>query len=165
MDSTKWLDTIVCWNSVEYIPRRAAIWRFVSQGLYPFITSRGYVVEGGVKEFTCHVANALFYSRLELVQSRPLDTPDYKSHFYHVIGWEEWANFWLHWSLWKDITTSSKVIVQELCWQRIDLEESPQTRVVDEMLGLVEDSVTGARVEDTYLRDAAESNEWGGYRR
>jgi len=176
--STKWLNEIVCWNHVEYIPRYTAIWRFVSKGLYPFIISRGYVFNTDVQSLTSNIATLLYRNKgLSCLDSKVAPPPllkeyneEYKSHYYHVFGPTEWDSFWLQWDLWSDVADSTnrgndrRLDIQEYCWSQLDLEESPQTRVVDELLCISEDVQYTARTEDVYLRESAESNEWGGYR-
>jgi len=168
----KWLDEIVCWNGVEHIPRYTAIWRFVSKGLHPFLIQNGYRVLGDVKTLTLGITHLLFVNRgrcclnSEVLTLSYEDEADDKAHYYHVLSQEKWDTLWGVWARWSDLTDNRgedrKIDIQEFCWSQLNLDESPQTRVVDEMLSYPEEGVISK--EDVYLREAAESNEWGGFR-
>ena len=170
----KWHDTIVCWNTVDYIPRHVAIWRFVSKGLYPFIQSNGYVIKGDVKTFSAVITKLFYMNRgvssiLAPMRLTPSENDKHdKIHFYHVLSQDKWDSFWDIWSLWSDLTDwrgeDRRIDIQEYCWSQIDLDESPQTRVVDELLSYPEETGNTGKADDVYLREAAESNEWGGFR-
>jgi hypothetical protein len=169
----KWLDEIV-WNGVEYIPRYTAIWRFVSKGLHPFLLKNGYVLQLDVKEFSSGIASLLYQNRgvscLDAKCRRILpctvEEQDHKEHYYHVLS-DKWDMLWSQWS-WSDLQgdrgPDRQIDIQEYCWSQLDLDESPQTRVVEELLDTLEESPYLGRGEDVYLREAAESNEWGGFR-
>jgi hypothetical protein len=169
-----WLNTIVCWDDVEYISRHTAIKRFVYKGLYPFIESHGYVIRGDAKTLTSAITTLLYKNRgtsclnAKVFASSKANEYHDKSYFYHVISQAKWDSFWDAWSVWSDLNDwrgeDRRIDIQEYCWSQIDLDESPQTRVVDELLSYSDESPTNARGDDTYLREAAESNEWGGIR-
>ena len=94
---------------------------------------------------------------------------EYKSHYYHVVSAEKWAALWSQWAVWSDLTDSRgedrRIDIQEFCWTQLDLDESPQTQVVEELLGLGEEYQYAGKAEDIYLKESSESNEWGGFRR
>jgi hypothetical protein len=171
-----WLNEIVCWNEVEYVPRCTAIWRFVSKGLHPFLLKNGYVLQVDVKEFASGIATILYMNRgascldAKCLATIPcnLEEEDHKSHYYHVLSEDKWDALWSQWSLWSDLQDDRGhdrcIDIQEYCWSQLDLDESPQTRVVEELLDTLEESPYAGRGEDVYLREAAESNEWGGFR-
>jgi hypothetical protein len=91
---------------------------------------------------------------------------DDKEHYYHVLSQEKWDRLWDTWAVWGDLNNfrgeDRRIDIQEHCWSQLDLDESPQTRVVDELLAYPEDGIISK--EDVYLREASESNEWGGFR-
>jgi hypothetical protein len=169
----KWLDEIVCWNGVESIPRYTAIWRFVSRGLHPFLIENGYRVLGDVKALTLGISHLLFVNRGRSCLDSQIPSISYeeeadnKAHYYHVLSETKWDIFWDAWTLWSDLTSERgqdrQIDIQEFVWSQLNLDESPQTRVVDELLASFEEVGTTTK-EDVYLREAAESNEWGGFR-
>jgi hypothetical protein len=171
-----WLDEIVCWDGVEYLPRYKALWRFVSKGLYPFLLKNGYVLQLDVKEFSSGIATLLYVNRGRSCLDKDcyptvpcsLEEEDHKAHFYHVLSQERWDLLWMEWSLWCDLqgdrAQDRQIDIQEYCWSQLNLDESSQTRVVEESLDTLEESSYVGRGEDVYLREAAESNEWGGFR-
>lgn len=168
-----WLDEVVCWDEVEYIPRYTAIWRFVSKGLCPFLKSNGYIIKGDIKSFSSSIATLLYMNRGESCLNAKLFAADVewekddKDHYYHVLSESKWDTLWSEWAVWSDLNNyrgrDRQIDIQEYCWIFLDLEKSPQTRTVDELLAHLEETPTNGR-EDMYLREAAESNEWGGYR-
>jgi len=169
----KWLDEIVCWDSSEYLPRYTAIWRFVSKGLHPFLIANGYRIRGDVKSFSLSIASLLFENRgrscldLKAIPTLSYESEvDDKEHYYHVLSQEKWDRLWDTWAVWGDLNNfrgeDRRIDIQEHCWSQLDLDESPQTRVVDELLAYPEDGIISK--EDVYLREASESNEWGGFR-
>jgi hypothetical protein len=152
-----WLDEIVCWDGDEYILRRAAIWRFVSRGLYPFIVSNGYALRGDVKEFTCSIATLLYRNRDQSCLTSPaynvgLEDDDHKTHYYHVLSQTKWDELWATWSVWSDFTgltgQDRQIDIQEYCWSQLNLDESSQTRVVEELLGNIDEAYDDMLVRD-----------------
>ena len=86
---------------------------------------------------------------------------------------EAWEVFWGTWGGWTDVHVDSwrggdrRIDIAHYMWTQINLEGSPQTRVVNESMGWYEeygDDIAASR-EDVYLREAADSGEWGGYRK
>ena len=178
MNADTWLHEMVEWDSAEYIPRRIAIYRFVVYGLYPFLTANGYALLSNEKDFVTSIGTMLYLQRdASCLDSHPLliqgarrDCIEDKQHFYHVLGWSKWQNFWNEWGIWQDVSLDyergedRRIDIQEFCWLHIDLDSSSQSLIVKEHMGLLEENMTG-KGEDVYLREAAESNEWGGYRK
>jgi hypothetical protein len=137
----KWLEEIVCWNNTEYLSRQQAIWRFVSRGIVPFFIEHGYMIFNK-NELASGIANLLYDKRgLSCMEGPYYPTESYvdehKNRYYHVLG-DEWEAFWSSWGLWTDMTSSRgedrRIDIQEYCWTHIDLEKSPQTRVVEEFM-------------------------------
>jgi len=169
---------MVEWDSVEMVPRRIAIYRFVVNGLYPFLNANGYSLYQTPREFATSIGTLLYLNRgASCLDSHPAVLDDAakeymeeRQHFYHVLDWRKWQEFWNVWGVWEDVSLEDsrgadrRIDIQEFCWSHIDIEYSRQSTVVKELMGLVDETSTG-RGEDSYLREAAESNEWGGYRK
>ncbi len=98
-------------------------------------------------------------------------------HWQHVISEQEWDGFWSDWGSWVDVNPDiswrgqdRRDDIQAYCWTQIDLEHSAQTQIVNEMMGYWEadEPPSGGqqnRHDDVYLKESAESGQWGGYRR
>lgn len=179
MSWTSWLNEKVAWETTEYIPRSTAIQRLCSQGLIPFLQFHGYAILISPKELGSRIATGLYNnmtrSHLEsdwsfgpVENSCMLD--DYEARYRHVISLDEWQKFWSIWGAWSDFDTERhrgwdrQRDVENYLWTQIDAEESRQTAVVREFIE-EEEYVPEHDSRDAYLRDAAESKEWGGRRR
>jgi len=173
MNQTDWLNEMVCWDQMESMPRRVTIRRFCVHGLISVVTAYGYTVDTTIVP---RIAKGLYKNRGKttfdsdwsfspIVNSSP-QTEDYKSHYYHVLDQDIWSQFWNRWGLWSDLTWDRKNDIEEYCWTQINLENSPQMQAVYSLMGLEDDIHPDERDgKDVYLKEAAESNEWGGYRR
>jgi hypothetical protein len=175
MSWTSWLNEKVAWDA-EYVARGTAIQRLCKQGLIPFLESHGYAI-GNHNELGSRIATGLYNnmrrSFLESdwcfgpVENRYL-SEDYEARYRHVIDSEEWEKFWSIWG-WSDFSTETnygwdrRQDVEVYLWTQIDADASRQTAVVNEFLN--DEYAPEHDSRDAYLRDAAESNEWGGYRK
>jgi hypothetical protein len=180
MSWTSWLREPVFWAGVEEIPRHKAITRLCG-ALERFIKAHGYDLGCYPKQLRSNIATGLFNNRGKSVVESDWDLlpcntsglDDDKTHFYHTIGRQEWAAFWARWGVWSDVSAEHfrgvdrQLDIQEYIWTQLNLERSFQTQVVNELLGISEETTYEDRTTggDVYLRDAAESGEWGGYRR
>ena len=161
--------------------RQSMIHLFVSKGLFPFIQSEGYEWNRDVDWIQSVVASGLYASQgkhnLQGQWPAPTNT-DFAQEdidqFEHTVDSDKWEAFWENWGGWDDVDADSqsgierRLDIQAMVWQHIDVANSKQTKVVDAMFDdgePQEDGGNGRRHEDVYIRDASESNEWGGYRR
>jgi hypothetical protein len=184
-----WLDSYVDWMDSEEIPRRVALSRFLQHGLIPWVHSRGYRIRAPLRLLGSRIATGLWVNRgLSCLESNwrfgneNIDyIPEERWHFNDKFDSEGWEGFWEAWGNWGDfsLTTSRgddrRIDLQEYIWTQIDLENSPQTKELCEILGIdfaivddgepVATAGRGGRKEDMYLREAKESGEWGGWRR
>jgi hypothetical protein len=61
-------------------------------------------------------------------------------HFYHVVSLDEWDKFWLVWREMDDVSDDSprgqdrRFDIQDFVWGQLDLENSRQTQILDEIL-------------------------------
>lgn len=176
-----WLHETVSWG-MKLMPRYKAIRHFVTNGLIPFIQSKGYTVACSPQALQSRIATGLYNNRskscvesdwrIARVNTEFLEYDE--AHFWHVFDSAAWERFWGGtWGDWTDVHTDSwrgedrRIDIAHYIWTQISLEGSPQTRVVNEMMGWYEehgDDVAASR-EDVYLREAADSGEWGGYRK
>jgi hypothetical protein len=177
-----WLEEHVTWDGVEVIPRRRAIHRFVKGGLVPFLTYHGYAIDVRMTDLCSRIATGLYVNQGLSCMASKWDfcsvNNDYLEddlrRYWHVIDTDRWASFWERWGVWSDVDPmrwrgeDRRIDIQEYAWTQINLERSVQTRIVNEFLGIWEDSgedVVNNSREDMYLREAKESGEWGGYRK
>ena len=177
----RWLEEPVFWNNIEYISRRTAIVRLCVDGLIPFIEKNGYCIRILPQELYKRIAKGLFLNqRISTVVSKwsfsPIENPctlnEHRAHFYHIVNPYKWENFWKRWGMWSDVSLEyeygwhRQIDIQEYIWTQLDLDLSPQTQVVNEHLGLVDEAAMEDNDNrDNYIKDMAESNEWAGYRR
>ena len=179
MNFYDWLQEHVTWRGYS-TTRGRAIHRFVA-ALYPWLESLGFRWSCGQIELANTIANGLFDNRgkAHIESNWPgAEGPEgafqeIEDHYRATVDWGAWESFWESWGLWGDVHPEEfrgqdrRLDIQEFVWGQVDLENSPQTDVVIELLGGSleedEDGWPGGR-QDAYLLDA-ESNGWGGYRR
>jgi hypothetical protein len=176
-----WLNEYVSWGA-SYLPRSVAIHRFVTRGLVPFLESIGYRLYSTPRALQSRIATGLYNnqglscleSNWSIAQENAFFLEHDQYHFWHVVDPDSWAAFWDEWGQWTDVSKDSwrggdrRIDIEQYVWSQINLDESPQTRVVNEHLGISDDyAEDGGREtrEDIYLREAADSGEWGGYRK
>jgi len=161
--------------------RQSMIHLFVSSGLVPFIQSEGYEWNRDVDWIQSVIATGLYENQnkhnLQSKWPAPTNTDfaqEDVDHFEHVMDSDKWDAFWLNWGYWADVDSDlpygleRRLDIQAMVWQHIDLARSKQTKIVDTLMEEDEpqdEGGNGRRHEDVYIRDASESNEWGGYRR
>ena len=186
MDFHSWLqEEIDC----DGFPRKRSecIRDFVKNGLYPAVKSKGYEFSISDDKLMNYLANALFDSAgkscLEAgVSYRVTNTnwnEDEKAHFYYVLNYDFWGNFWFAWGKWEDVSLDDfrgpdrRIDIQEFVWGYIDLEASFQTGVLYDLMyaGEEDDAVAEPsqtprkQTNDIYLQETVEYNGWGGYRK
>jgi hypothetical protein len=153
----------------SYIIKRGEwIREFVRNGLYPWVKSKGYTWAISETQLRNAIATGLYenigVSYLSSVWNYPVsntETHEYdKSHFYHILSLDEWDKFWLTWGNMSDVSNDNfrgqdrRFDIQEFIWGQLDLVNSPQTTVVDEMLEdpVEEEDLRSSRV-DMYVQD------------
>jgi hypothetical protein len=162
-----WLNGLVRVNNV-IIRRREWIREFVGNGLYPWVKSKGYVWAVSEVQLRNAIATGLYenmgVSYLSSVWNYPVsntETHEYdKSHFYHVLSLDEWDKFWVTWGNMSDVSNDNsrgqdrRFDIQEFIWGQLDLVNSPQTAILDEMLEdpVDEEELRSSRV-DMYVQD------------
>lgn len=152
---SEWLREIVCWDMCDYIPRHVAISRFVTHGLYPFITSNGYCFYDSPTILKNRLIQMLYANRdkswIECCTYDAELDEDHKEHYYYVFS-DKWDDFWARWALWKDLNDwrgpDRQLDIQEFCWSQLNLDESSQTQVVEELLGNVNEMVDDIRDDE-----------------
>lgn len=180
MSWTQWLHANID-TPYGMVQRRAMLHMFVKDGLVPFLRAHGYELRGSVQWIQSAIASGLYDSRrkhtLESKWPAPTNVdedPEDYDHFHQVIDQEAWKGFWENWGAWEDVDGASqfgperRLDIEFFVWNHIDLGISPQTKVVDRLFEEEEPQEEGGfgrRHEDIYIREVAESNEWGGYRR
>jgi hypothetical protein len=148
-----WLNEIVCWDSTEYIPRSMAVKRLAS-ALTHFMNDNGYAMYGTRESLSKHLGTLMYNNRGKSCLSSQIissNDDDHKAHYHHVFS-DKWDQFWLRWSQWRDLTDwygqDRQLDIQEYCWSQLNLDESSQTQVVEELLGDINDWVDELRDDD-----------------
>ena len=167
----KWLDEKVVWKYNELIPRRVALTRFVEGGLIPFIEKHNYVLREP-KLLGSRIATGLYTNAGKRFDEWRFGVRDefeyeheYRNYYNYLVKWE---HFWKKWAAWCDVEDVDRQHeIESYVWTQISIEYSVHTRTVNELLGLDEDdeNISEHNGKDIYLKDAADSNEWGGYRK
>ena len=111
-----------------------------------------------MKEFTSSIATLLYKNRGHSCLTSPAynsgpENDEHKTHYYHVLSQEKWDELWATWSVWSDLADSTghdrQIDIQEYCWSQLNLDESSQTRVVEELLGNIDEAYDDMVVRDT----------------
>lgn len=150
MDSTSWLNEQIWCGGEATISRRRMIWRFTTHGLIPFLTSSGYSIGITKQELSTGIASILFHNRTSTLLGTVnfVERNDYsiehKQHYNHILSPKRWGEFWREWSFWEDVDDVGlgfyrRLDIQEYCWAVMDLDASPQTRIVHEFMEEADD--------------------------
>jgi hypothetical protein len=182
MKWTEWLDEFIT-TPYGDIPRRTMLHRFVRYGLKPLVEAHGYRWAKGINDIQSALATGLYLNHEKpLMISDWTTIPTYTGdaiqedadQFNLIFTWDVWDPFWSTWGSWEDVATDTnygadrRIDIQAFIWGQLDLHNSAQTQVVDEFIDDGNDhdeSERRRRHDDVYIRDSAESGEWGGYRR
>lgn len=183
MEFESWIQEDVSWLGYT-VSREQAIRRFVYKGLHPWLESLGYTWSCSRKELGNRIATGLFENQgkphLESKWPGP-DAPEgampeMEDHFHAILSPEAWEAFWANWGVWGDVHPDEfrgpdrRMDVEWFVWGQVNLETSPQTDAVLELLGatLEEDEEMTPALRQSYeafLQESVEYNGWGGYRR
>ena len=145
MDSTSWLMEEVWCGGGATMRRRRMIWQFTTRGLIPFLKSSGYTIGVTNTTLSTGIASILFHNRTSTLVGKVTmpERNDYsiehKHHYNHVLCPKRWGDFWKEWSFWEDVDEIGlgfyrRLDIQEYCWAVMDLDASPQTRVIHEFM-------------------------------
>ena len=182
-----WLEEPIHWRGETYYPRSKVISWFVQEGLFPWIQSNGYEWGCNSKHLANCIATGLYEnqgrSHMESEWSYAGKNTNFSQeeevHFHYIISQDAWNNFWYSYGSWGDLTTNTfrgqdrRLDIQNFVWGQLDLEASPQTRELyeiilggdDEQQDQLSASMSRSPQQDMYLKEAVEYNGWGGYRR
>jgi len=166
----------------EDVPREVVLHTFLKEGLLPFLASKKYRIACEDHVFCSRIATGLFKNRnVSSVSSEwrfGLENTDYSpedlDHYYMVLSQDVWDSFWAVWGQWGDVSPDAergidrRNDIQAYIWTQLDLRASGQTAVLEAEHGILEEEEwgrSGQKGQDYYIREASESNEWGGYRR
>lgn len=178
-----WLQQPIDWKGVGIVPRCAAIRAFVAKGLRPFLAQLGYKISISDELLQSRIASGLFdnqgtshiQSNWSYGKEMGPHSQEEVYHYSHVVDSAAWDTFWFEWGSWADVSLEDggergqdrRYDIEAFIWSQIDLDASPQTKIIMDFLRFDEFSVAqeAARREDTYLREAAESGQFEGKRR
>jgi hypothetical protein len=147
MKFDEWLNAPVR-NGTSLVKRATWIRKFVGSGLYPWLKSKGYAWAVSERTLANCIATGLYenmgLSCIASVWDYPTPNSDFhqddKMHFYHVVSLDEWDKFWLVWREMDDVSDDSprgqdrRFDIQDFVWGQLDLENSRQTQILDEIL-------------------------------
>jgi hypothetical protein len=178
MTWTTWIEELVEWDENELMTRGQAIHKLCNYGLVPFLASYGYSVTVAPKDLGSRIATGLYKNQGKTYlegnwQFGPVEneymTEEYNMQFGHDINQNAWETFWGLWGVWEDIDDTEfgkarQREIQEYIWSQVDGEVSPK---LVQLRALNEDDEYETELDggDAYLKDARESNEWGGVRK
>ena len=177
---SEWYDS----NGNE-LPRHRILHHFLTHGLFPLLEMHSYTLAAATEVVSSRIATGLFKNRTKsYLQSDwrfGLENTDFSpedlDQFHKVLSPEVWEAFWDAWGGWSDVSSDSergidrRNDIQAYIWTQLDLRASGQTAVLEAEHGIGEEEKEdwggGKRgsSSDHYIREASESNEWGGYRR
>lgn len=175
----KWLNEDIELDNFK-CSRRSCIQTFVG-GLWQFITSHGYRFHTTELNLRNCIATGLYENaRLSHIQSNwnyPVvntePTIEELDHYHFVLDSVKWESFWDVWGNWSDVSTNSfrgqdrRLDIQHFIWGQLDLANSYQTGVLEEIIKGGEEEYEYAdrkHTSDVYLQEAVEYNGWAGYR-
>lgn len=138
----KWLMEDVISHGGHMIRRRKAIF-MLARGLEQFMKGYGYRFLLGINELSSGIATVMYQNRRDrLVGSYVFEKKygygdEHIQHYTHTVDREAWENFWKTWGFWDDVSSDSplgyfrRLDIEEYTWSQIDLDSSPQTRIVE----------------------------------
>jgi len=154
-----WLNAPIRINNACILKRKVWLTAFIKNGLYPFIVSKGYswaITEDHLRNCIAtglyeNMGVSCLASNWNYGFPNTETNEDHKSHFYYNISHDAWDTFW---NVWGNVTDfhedtrgqDRRFDVQEFIWGQLDLENSPQTKILNEML------------EDHYENDVDDKN-------
>jgi len=169
-----WLNEYVCWDTQEDITRKSAIYRLCKYGLIPFFEANGYRISITLHTLCSRIATGMYNNRnvntlesdwnIGQTENTFWNNKYHKIQYEHVLSADTWEHFWSLWGLWHDVNTSCRHgwdrqnDISEFMWTQINLEESLQMQVVNEMLGIEEGGDEELDRRDAYVRDMTESS-------
>lgn len=158
-----WLTYKVETDPDEFRQRQYIICDFVELNLVPFIKKNGYVLACEPRRLAECISRVLYFGR---IRHNPLNTeylPEDYDHYYWALNDDKWSGFWYNWRWWQDLGDEHRNLHEDIrfcVWTMLDLDYSKQTRVVNEVLGIIDDDDTSSRgsekdrnTKDPYLRD------------
>lgn len=153
----EWCNQEVIHDNSEYVKRKYLILELAAEGLIPFLKKNGYVLGCDYKRLAECIARSLYFKKTshEALNYEYRDE-DYE-RYYHVLDDDTWSEFWEGWGNWCDVdenSVSAKEGIRFCVWTLLDLYNSPQTTVVDDILGLNE-TENAVDTRDPYLIDSA----------
>lgn len=182
-----WLEECVDWFG-QPVPRWKCLRMFVEEGLIPFLSRHGYTFSYSEKELANYLATGFYENRTRshlnsfwrCGTAPDGSTEEDEAHFYHVVSRNDWDQFWTQWGHWADVcpdvssrATDRRMDCETFVWACINLNSSPQTQTLAEIIAGGEDeeevaatpSRPGRQGVDTYILESVDYNGWGGYRK
>lgn len=152
-----WLNTEIHYDDDKW-KRQNVIYAFVKYDLFPFIKKYGYYFGVSEHKLAQIIARELFHilnNRRKTISwhSKGVNTvyrQEDLDHFNYVFDSNTWETFWKQTTLWCDMDDDNlytKSIVEFAVWTCLDLDASPQTRVVNELFETSESEDDADKVE------------------
>lgn len=158
----RWLNEKIDYDNEEWI-RQNVIFTFVKYDLFPFVKKYGYyfgLTEHKVAQIIARELFHLLNNRKKKISwhSKGINTvyrQEDLDHFYYIFDSSVWEHFWKQIIPWCDVDNDNlyaKNVIEFVVWACLDLDASPQTRIVNELFESSEsedDSDTNGKVEHT----------------
>jgi hypothetical protein len=145
-----WLNEQVATTGEQTISRRKAV-HTLARGLHEFMKGSGYRLLLGVNDLSSGIATVMYHNRAHRLTGPYVFERQYGysdehiQHYNHIVDRRAWEAFWDAWGFWDDVSLDSplgyfrRLDIQEYVWTQIDLEASPQGRIVEAWLNTSEE--------------------------
>jgi len=158
----RWLNTEISYDT-EMWKRQNVIFSFVKYDLFPFVKKNGYNFGVTEHKLAQIIARELFHilnNRVKKIKwhSKAVNNvyrQEDIDHFNYIFDSVKWEAFWQRTMLWCDVDVDSlytRSIIEFAVWSCLDLDASPQTRIVNELFENSDseyESDTNGKVETT----------------
>lgn len=138
-----WLDQEINYGTERW-PRQSVIYCFVAEDLVPFVKSFGYFFSTNEKQLAQIIARELFHclcnKNKKLVWHSRKHNHSFREedfqHFNDLFDTYAWERFWKRTMKWDDIEENiqAQSIIEYAVWTCINIEDSPQTFILNRML-------------------------------
>lgn len=152
-----WLHEVIEYDG-DLWKRQEVIYTFVKEDVFPFIKKRGYFFSVTEKQLAQIVAREFYYISCQTIKKTKWHSKygnhSYREedlhHFNYIFDSSVWESFWKKTIPWCDMNEESRhtrSIVEFAVWTCLDLDASPQTRFVNDLLNGYESDEESDKIE------------------
>ena len=167
MDTTwlYWINEPIYLNKgvTQILKRKHAYYYFCKEGLFPFMKSKDYLLEGSPMKLAARLLRLVYHVwRGHHVEALPQDC-NFKAEqfdlFCHSFDSLEWEQFWTRWEGFQDFEPGTfgykfQYILPTFVWSWLDLDNSPAAYMLDkELMDLLEEEEATKGRDDPYLQE------------